>query len=73
MYDDSEEFMIELTALVAKYGNYEAPRLKADGDLLIPLRSDLKRGAAAAESLAKALVDMMKDDKKLKQKPGWVD
>ena len=37
MYDDSEEFMIELTALVAKYSNYEAPRLKADGDLIIPL------------------------------------
>jgi len=72
MYDDSEEFIAEVTALVAKYENYEAPRLKADGDLIIPLRSDLKRSAAAAESLAKALADMMKDDKKLKQKPGWV-
>ena len=40
MYDNSEEFMTEITALVAKYGDYEAPILKSDGDLLIPLRAD---------------------------------
>ena len=57
MYDNSEEFMTEITALVAKYGDYEAPILKSDGDLLIPLRADLKRSAAAADALAKAMAD----------------
>tara|TARA_B110000008_G_scaffold44852_2_gene42760 strand:+ start:227 stop:499 length:273 start_codon:yes stop_codon:yes gene_type:complete len=76
MYDNSEEFMTEITALVAKYGDYEAPILKSDGDLLIPLRADLKRSAAAADALAKAMADMMRKDKSLQkakaERSGWI-
>ena len=76
MYDNSEEFMTEITALVAKYGDYEAPILKSDGDLLIPLRADLKRSAAAADALAQAMADMMRKDKSLQkakaERAGWI-
>ena len=43
-YDEQEkELMAALQTLVAGFGNYDPPRLRKDGDIVIPLDAILKR------------------------------
>jgi pyridoxine/pyridoxamine 5'-phosphate oxidase len=57
------ELLRKLTELVSEYQDYEAPRIRSDGDIIICLNSDLKRNRQAFQSLADAVQLMMERDK----------
>jgi hypothetical protein len=57
------ELLQKLTELVSEYPDYEAPRIRSDGDIIISLNSDLKRNRQALHSLADAVRLMMDGDK----------
>ena len=57
------ELLQKLTELVTKYHDYEAPRIRSDGDIIISLNSDLKRNRQAFQSLADAVQLMIERDK----------
>ena len=57
------ELLQKLTELVTKYKDYEAPRIRSDGDIIISLNSDLKKNRQAFQSLADAVQLMMDRDK----------
>ncbi len=57
------ELLQELTMLVDEYQDYDSPRVRSDGDIIIPLNSDLKRNRRALQSLADAVKFMMDRDK----------
>ena len=43
-YDEQEkELMAAIQTLVAGFGNYDPPRLRKDGDIVIPLDAILKK------------------------------
>ena len=53
----------KLTELVTEYEDYDAPRIRSDGDIIISLNSVLKRNRQAFQSLADAVQLMMYRDK----------
>ena len=57
------ELLQKLKELVSEYKDYEAPRIRSDGDIIISLNSDLKRNRKAFQSLADAVQLMMDRDK----------
>ena len=57
------ELLQKLTNLVTDYQDYEAPRIRSDGNIVIPLKNDLKRKHQAFQSLADAVQLMMDRDK----------
>ena len=57
------ELLQKLRELVSEYHDYEAPRIRSDGDIIISLNSDLKRNRQAFQSLADAVQLMMDRDK----------
>ena len=57
------ELLQKLTNLVTDYQDYEAPRIRSDGNIVIPLKNDLKRKHQAFQSLANAVQLMMDRDK----------
>ncbi len=57
------ELLQKLTEIVTEYHDYEAPRIRSDGDIIISLNSDLKRNRQAFQSLADAVQLMMDRDK----------
>lgn len=57
------ELLQKLTELVSEYHDYEAPRIRSDGDIIVSLNSDLKRNRQALHSLADAVQLMMDRDK----------
>ena len=77
--DDGEENLIRLIAsLSAKYptmfGNYEAPYLRSDGGIVIPLNPILKKNRETHRRFAEAMRDMMNSDveRKKKKSKSWV-
>ena len=57
------ELLQKLTNLVTEYQDYEAPLIRSDGNIVIPLKIDLKRKRQAFQSLADAVQLMMDRDK----------
>lgn len=77
--DDSETDLIRLIASVsakypAMFGNYEAPYLRSDGDIVIPLNPILKKNRESHRRFAEAMRDMMNSDvdRKKKKSRSWV-
>jgi len=72
-YDEQEkDLMAALEVLVAGFGNYDPPRLRKDGDIVIPLDAILKKNRAANQSFADAFSQMMRDDLGPKRSSTWV-
>ena len=72
-YDEQErDLMAALEILVAGFGNYDPPRLRKDGDIVIPLDTILKKNRAANQSFADAFSQMMRDDLGPKRSSTWV-
>ena len=72
-YDEQEkELMVALQALVAEFGNYAPPRLRKDGDIVIPLDAVLKKNREAHRSFAEAFSELMRDDLGPKRSSTWV-
>ena len=72
-YDEQEkELMAALQTLVAKIGNYAPPRLRKDGDNVIPLDAILKKNREANRNFAEAFSQLMRDDLGPKRSSTWV-
>jgi len=72
-YDEQEKNLLAaLETLVAGFDNYDPPRLRNDGDIVIPLDAVLKKNRAANQSFADAFSQMMRDDLGPKRSSTWV-
>jgi len=72
-YDEQEkELMRALQDLVVSFGNYDPPRLRKDGDIVIPLDAVLKKNREAHRSFADAFSQLMRDDLGPKRSSTWV-
>ena len=72
-YDEQEkELMAALQTLVTGFGNYDPPRLRTDGDIVIPLDAILKKSREANRSFAEAFSETMRDDLGPKRSSTWV-
>ena len=61
--NQEKELLEKLTAIVSEYTDYEVPRMRSDGDIVISLDSDLKKNRQAFQSLADAVQLIMNSDK----------
>ena len=72
-YDEQEKELMEvLQILVAGFGNYDPPRLRKDGDIVIPLDAILKKNREANRNFAEAFSQLMRDDLGPKRSSTWV-
>ena len=72
-YDEQEkDLLLALQDLVASFGNYDPPRLRKDGDIVIPLDAVLKKNREAHRSFAEAFSQLMRDDLGPKRSSTWV-
>jgi len=69
-----EELLMEcLIALLKKFPDYTPPRLRMDGDIVIPLDPDLKKNRERARNVADAITEMMNRDRRPKMSRTWVE
>jgi len=66
------ELMALLGVLVKEFSDYDPPRLRKDGDIVIPLDAILKKNRAAHQNFAEAFSEMMRDDLGPKRSSTWV-
>ena len=71
--EQQAELMACLHLLLAEFGNYGKPRLRTDGDIVIPLDPALKQNRAAYRGMADAFSEMMKNYVKPRRSQTWVD
>ena len=80
-YDDSTsdlvtqeaELMQALINLLKKYPDYTPPRVRLDGDIVIPLDVDLKKNRQRAKNLADAMSEWMSRDLGPRRSRTWVE
>ncbi len=74
MSDDKQEpqLLTILTELVAQFSDYDPPRLRKDGDIIISLDAMLKKNRAAHQNFAEAFSEMMRDDLGPKRSSTWI-
>ena len=74
MPDEKQEpqLMALLTELVVQFSDYDPPRLRKDGDIVIPLDAVLKKNREAHQNFADAFSEMMRDDLGPKRSSTWV-
>tara|TARA_Y100000991_G_C21687460_1_gene227912 strand:+ start:223 stop:450 length:228 start_codon:yes stop_codon:yes gene_type:complete len=66
------ELMALLTELTKQFSDYDPPRLRKDGDIVIPLDAVLKKNRAAHQNFAEAFSEMMREDLGPKRSSTWV-
>ncbi len=71
--DEQAELMACLRLLLGEFSHYGAPRLRTDGDIVIPLDNILKQNRVAYRGLANAFSEMMSSDVKPRRSQTWVD
>lgn len=69
-----EELLVEcLIALLKKFPDYTPPRLRMDGDIIIPLDPDLKKNRERARNVATAISELMNRDSRPKISRTWIE
>ena len=69
-----EDLLMEcLLALLKKFPDYTPPRLRMDGDIIIPLDPDLKKNRERARNVATAITEMMNRDCRPKMSKTWIE
>ena len=72
-YDEQEKnLMAALQDLTVRFSNYDPPRLRKDGDIVIPLDAVLKKNREAHRNFAEAFSQLMRDDLGPKRSSTWV-
>ena len=71
-YEQEIQLLEKLTKLVAEFSDYDPPRLRKDGDIVIPLDAVLKKNRQASQSFAEAFSEMMRNDLGPKRSSTWV-
>ena len=74
MSDEKQEpqLMAALTELLKQFSDYDPPRLRKDGDIVIPLDAVLKKNREAHQNFADAFSEMMREDLGPKRSSTWV-
>ncbi len=73
-FNTSQESLIRaLLEILPDHGNYLAPVIRADGDIVLPLEPNLKKSRASHRRLAETFRSMMEADVPEKPKSrAWV-
>ena len=74
MSDEKQEpkLMAVLTEMVKQFSDYDPPRLRKDGDIVIPLDAVLKKNREAHQNFAEAFSEMMREDLGPKRSSTWI-
>ena len=67
------ELMQALINLLKKFPDYTPPRVRLDGDIVIPLDVDLKKNRQRAKNLAGAMSEWMSRDLGPRRSRTWVE
>ena len=68
----SEEKLLEqLKILLKDYPDYDPPRVRTDGDIVIPLDVVLKKNSEASRNMAEAISNLMNGDKR--RSSAWLE
>ena len=68
----SEEKLLEqLKILLKDYQDYDPPRVRTDGDIVIPLDVVLKKNREASRNMAEAISNLMNGDKR--RSSAWLE
>ena len=73
MNDLEKKLRDEILLIIKNYPDFDPPFFRADGDLVIPLNSDLKKNREAHKKFANAFSQMMRNDAgKRRKNKAWV-
>ena len=73
MNESDKNLLDEIVTILKKHPNFDQPFFRADGDLVIPLNSGLKKNREAHRRFANAFSQMMKSDSSKRRKnKAWV-
>ena len=70
--EQEKQLLAALEKLLEAYSNYDAPYLRKDGDIVIPLDAILKKNRSAYNGLATAFSEMMSGDIDRRRSSTWV-
>ena len=72
--DKEKELVTDLLRLLKRYKDYDAPYIRNDGDIVIPLDSYLKKSREAHSKVAEVFQSIMNDDPTFRKKNStWVE
>ena len=73
MTELEKKLLDEIMLVLKTYPDFDPPFFRTDGDLVIPLNSDLKKNREAHKKFANAFSQMMKNDTtKRRKNKAWV-
>ncbi len=73
MNDAEKKLLDDISLVLKKHPDFDSPFFRADGDLVIPLNSTLKKNREAHKRFANAFSQMMKNDaSKRRKNKAWV-
>ena len=74
MREKEKELVTDILRLLRRYKDYEAPYIRADGDIVIPLDAFLKKSRTAHSKVAEVFKSIMDEDPSFKNKSStWVE
>ena len=72
--DKEKELIADLLRLLKRYKDYDAPYIRNDGDIVIPLDTFLKKSREAHSKVAEVFQSIMNDDPSFRKRNStWVE
>lgn len=72
--DKEKELIADLLRLLKRYNDYDAPYIRNDGDIVIPLDAFLKKSREAHSKVAEVFQSIMNDDPTFRKRNStWVE
>ena len=72
--DKEKELIADLLRLLKRYKDYDAPYIRNDGDIVIPLDTYLKKSREAHSKVAEVFQSIMSDDPTFRKRNStWVE
>ena len=72
--DKEKELIADLLRLLKRYKDYDAPYIRNDGDIVIPLDTYLKKSREAHSKVAEVFQSIMNDDPTFRKRNStWVE
>ena len=72
--DKEKELIADLLRLLKRYKDYDAPYIRNDGDIVIPLDTFLKKNREAHSKVAEVFQSIMNDDPTFRKRNStWVE
>ena len=72
--DKEKELIADLLRLLKRYKDYDAPYIRNDGDIVIPLDPFLKKNREAHSKVAEVFQSIMNDDPTFRKRNStWIE